>query len=179
MARTSFRLEAIRPGDGRARSVYQKRIRHILDIVSRQVERDFKDTVKTWDGEKPVFYIRVTTVRGRLGITAGTDNVIYGYVNYGTRPHIIRPKKSQVLSFQWGGPGSYQAKTKPGRIVSRPGGQVGSSVQFKQVNHPGFPGRHFDTLIAQRRQRSVQSLLEREVALATREVNDNRRKGQR
>lgn len=179
MARVGFRLEAIRPNEGKARAVYQREIRTIFHKIAAIIERDFEQSVKDWD-RKPKFYVVVETEAGRLGVTAGTDDEIYGYVTHGTKPHIIRPKRAKALAFVWGGPGSYQAKTKPGRIMSRPGGMVsGEPVKFQQVNHPGFPGRKFDVLIAKRRQASVKSMLEKAIAKANAQVNANRRKGQK
>jgi len=73
-----------------------------------------------------------------------TDNEIYGYVNDGTRPHPIFPKKAKALAFQWGGKGSYTPKTTPRVIGSRAGGPSGPTVYRPYVQHPGTKGRHFD-----------------------------------
>lgn len=65
----------------------------------------------------------------------------------GTRPHPIprKPKPAgKWLRFQWGGPGSYKAKTTPGGRFRGPGKVVGgTTVYAKQVQHPGFKARHF------------------------------------
>lgn len=70
----------------------------------------------------------------------------------GVKPHVIRPKRQGgVLAFQSGGPGSYQPHTRP---VARSGGpgrvNRGETVFRKQVNHPGFPPRHFSREINKR-----------------------------
>jgi len=63
----------------------------------------------------------------------------------GTSPHIIKPKgKGYPLRFQWGGKGSYKAKTVRGGRFRGPGKVVGGKTVFaKQVKHPGFKARHF------------------------------------
>lgn len=67
-----------------------------------------------------------TTIEGnrvRLSVSA---NARYArFVEYGTRPHVIRARRSPVLSFFWP--------------------KVGRQVFFKQVNHPGSAGRFFLT----------------------------------
>ena len=75
-----------------------------------------------------------------------TSDEIYGYVNDGTPPHPIPkvPKISGSLAFQWGGKGSYKAKTAPRVIGSTGGGPTGPMVFPKQVQHPGTKARNFD-----------------------------------
>lgn len=171
MASAKVRFEAIRPKSGTPRSVYTKEIRNILEKVGRQVERDFKDTTRTWARDVE-FSVKVVKERGRLGITAGTDDEIYGYVNHGTRPHVIRAKNAPMLAF----PGGYVAKSKPGRIVSRRGGSFGPTRFAQEVNHPGTEARKFDALIARRRQKTIETLLNKAIAKANAQVNEQRRK---
>lgn len=62
---------------------------------------------------------RIFSLRGSL--TVGSDLEYAAAVNDGSRPHVIRPRRAQVLRF-------------------RVGGQV---VFAKIVNHPGTRGTHF------------------------------------
>lgn len=62
---------------------------------------------------------RIFSLRGSL--TVGSDLEYAAAVNDGSRPHVIRPRRAQVLRF-------------------RVGGQV---VFAKVVNHPGTRGTHF------------------------------------
>lgn len=51
-------------------------------------------------------------------------NVPYAnYAEYGTKPHVIRPKNYRVLKFYWD--------------------KAGTTIYTTKVNHPGGSGRHF------------------------------------
>lgn len=113
--------------------------------ASHEIVLDYRETTRSWN-HKPVFEV-VINVNPNIEILVGTDDEIYGYVDEGTKPHIIKPKRARALSFQWGGKGSYMAKTKPGVIGSQPGGPRGPMVSFKQVHHPGTKARGFSKAI--------------------------------
>lgn len=113
-----------------------------LRTVARAVERDYKETVKTWK-TKPEFETIVTLRGGKAEFLVGTDNEIYRYVDEGTKPHPIFPKKAKFLRFQSG----YSAKTTPGIIGSTSGGRSGSEVFSRGVQHPGTKPRKFSELI--------------------------------
>ena len=72
---------------------------------------------------------------------------IWGWLGKGTRPHKIRARNAPSLAFQWGGPGSYKAKTKPGGATLSFGGpgsvSGGTTHRPMEVNHPGNEPRHF------------------------------------
>lgn len=65
--------------------------------------------------EPPRFF----SLRG--SVTVGSDLEYAAFVNDGTRPHVIRPRRAQVLRFQIGG----------------------RTVFAKVVNHPGTKARPF------------------------------------
>ena len=109
------------------------------------MEKDFEKTVKAWS-RKPKFE-KIVSVDPDVEVLVGTDNKVYGYVNDGTRPHLIFPKKAKALSFRWGGKGSYRPKTKPRFIGSVPGGPTGPKVVRPYVQHPGTKAREFDKTI--------------------------------
>lgn len=121
--------------------------------------RDLEATVRTWD-TKPTFDVTITQTDGSYSVTAGTDNEIYSYVDGGTKPHAILPKRSKYLKFSSG----YKAKTRVGFIGSNEGGSSGDSVFSRGVYHPGFPGRKFTTLIQKRRQTTVQQEISAAIA---------------
>lgn len=110
--------------------------------VGREMVLDFRETTRTWK-HKPKFEL-LTAVNPNVEVLVGTDDEIYGYVNDGTRPHTIRPKRAKALAFKWGGKGSYMPKTKPKVIGSTPGGPRGPQVAFPEVHHPGTEARNFD-----------------------------------
>jgi hypothetical protein len=103
----------------------------------------YKLTVSTWK-KKPKFEIKVTQTKQFFSVVTGTDDEIYGYVDKGTRPHFIRPKKKfGRLFFRKG----FQAKTFPGVIASGSGGSFGKMVVAREVRHPGIKARKFTPTI--------------------------------
>lgn len=130
-------------------------IRDDLRKMGRGIKKDLAKTTATWD--TPVnFQMRTKNKKGILEMevrpkpgTKGEE--IFNYVDRGTKPHTIEPKKpGGVLSFMWGGPGSYKAKTKPRVIGSTSGGATGAMVAFTKVKHPGTRARKFSDSIARR-----------------------------
>ncbi len=116
--------------------------------------KEFKATTRTWK-HQPDF----TATGGSDGISqiVGTDDRIYGYVDEGTRPHLIRPR-GRFLRFASG----YRAKTSPNTIGSRSGGAFGSTVYARAVRHPGTKPRNFTRIIG----RDIQAALLRRVQQA-------------
>ena len=124
-----------------------------LDDTIREVEKDYKRTVKTWK-KKPTFTkINPRKLFGALDAKVTTKNEIYFFVEEGTRPHVIRPRQGGRLRFQAG----YRAKTKPRVIGSTPGGSFGPLVSSGGVLHPGTAPRHFSNEIAKRRKKMLKS----------------------
>lgn len=121
-----------------------------------------QSTTRTWE-HKSKFDVIIAENAGDYLITAGTNDKIYGFVDAGTRPHIIRAKRSPYLAFSSG----YKAKTRVGVIGSNAGGAFGSPVFANPVFHPGFPGRMFIQKIQSRRQTTIQQ----EVSQAIAKVN--------
>lgn len=128
-----------------------------LEDTEKGILKDFKDTTSTWTHKVAFGHGHtLSTSQGRAYVQ--TSDVIYGYVNDGTGgkgkgptyPIPKVPKVKGALRFQWGGKGSYRAKTKPRRFGSTPGGPSGPWVAFKQVQHPGIAPREFDKIIAKR-----------------------------
>lgn len=122
------------------------------EIVKRKLEA----TVKTWGAKtKPTFEIRL--LPGDV-VRVQTDSRIFHILDMGSDPHLIQAKNAKALSFQWGGYGSYQAKSMPYVSITQPSslrayvGMAGSKVtkkqkgeyrEFQHVWHPGFPARKF------------------------------------
>lgn len=116
------------------------------------IRADFRETVKTWK-RKPKFETKVSLAGSRMTVTVYTTDPIYGYVDKGTKPHVIRPVKAKALHFVTG----YSAKTTPRVIGSREGGADGDEVFTKEVQHPGTKAREFDKIIARKWQRKFRS----------------------
>lgn len=137
------------------------------DII-HDMQKDFEKTTSTWKSQ-PTFEgartaSRTETEGRRFSIYVGPKIAqspqyeIFGYVDQGTRPHKISPKKpGGVLAFMWGGPGSYKAKSRPGKLRSYAGGIKGGALTFRRwVQHPGTKARDFTKVIQRKWQRTVQ-----------------------
>lgn len=132
--------------------------------VGNAMKKDFEATTKSWK-HKPVFTVDVSTKGQGPAILVGTDDEIYRYVNDGTKPHPIFPKRAKVLRFQ----GGYSAKTSPGVIGSGSGGASGPTLFRPYVQHPGTEARNFDEVIAKKWQSRFRQEMEAAMAEATRE----------
>jgi len=121
----------------------------MLKDADKGILKDFTDTTETWK-HKPKFEHghKLSATRGKAYTLTGDE--IYGYVNYGTKEHRIPKAGNAHLRFQWGGKGSYRAKTRPRQFGSRPGGPSGPIVHKAWVRHPGTKAREFDKIIAKR-----------------------------
>lgn len=110
-----------------------------------QVIADYRKATSTWE-HQPVFRIMARTARVGNRFTSvdvGTDDEIFGYVDLGTKPHVIRPKNGKVLAFKTGG----SPKTRPNRLLAT-GGSAGTDQAFaKEVHHPGTKARNFSKLL--------------------------------
>jgi hypothetical protein len=110
------------------------------------------------------FYVVIHKSGGDYAIVAGTDNLIYKFVDSGTKAHPIRAKRSKYLTFR----GGYTAKTRVNIIGSREGGADGDWAKKQEVQHPGFPGRNFIIRIAARRQVTMRQMTEQNIAKVNR-----------
>lgn len=155
-------IEAIIPGKPVKGTEYDKAIRAALGRFLERVRTDLKSPTRTWE-TVVVFHSKTTEEGTKLVGEVTTDSQVYAWVNEGTKPHIIRPKKARALRFQWGGYGSYKAKTIPGSLGSRSGGSSGDIVYRMEVKHPGFVGRHFTETIVKKRGDSLQTEVQKAI----------------
>lgn len=122
-------------------------LREAMEEVESGVQKDFESTVATWSTE--VTFATRLTVGNAITMRvnpSGSGAEIWGYVNAGTRPHIIRARNARSLAFRSG----YRAKTRAGRIASGGGGPSGDTVHAQQVMHPGSEPRDFTGQIAEK-----------------------------
>lgn len=159
----SLKLAAITPKNVPQAKEYLRAIEQAYRKTTNLTQRDLQSTVKTWDHDVD-FVVVEDRSGGDYELTAGTDDKIYGYVNDGTKPHVITPKKSRFLSFR----GGYSAKTRVGVIGSRAGGASGAKVVARSVKHPGFPGRNFIAVIRKRRQKTLEQETSQNIAKVAR-----------
>lgn len=159
----TLKLTAIKPPKMPTGDEYAKEIKKAVDKSAALVLRDLQSTVRTWK-TKVAFDVTITQNGEDYGVTAGTDNQIYTWVNDGTKPHAIKPKRSRFLRFSSG----YKAKTRVGIIGSVDGGSFGNDIFSRGVMHPGFVGRTFVTKIQQRRQVTVAQEISQAIAVVAR-----------
>lgn len=95
---------------------------------------DLQKTTATW--KHKVDFV-ITPIPD--GFQVDTSDEIWGYVDKGTKPHIIVPRHAKILSF---GPGS-RPKTAVKVIGSTAGAPGGAKVVAHKVNHPGTDAREF------------------------------------
>jgi len=144
-----MRIGAKRIGKGKVRD-WGKRAKTELKNAQKDASLDllkeYEKVVADWE-HQPRFVAKVKAFL--IHVTAeGPHAKIWYYVSKGTRPHKIRAKNAKALSFVWGGPGSYQPRTKPIGKFGGPGTVTGGErVAFKEVNHPGNKARRFGLVI--------------------------------
>jgi len=118
----------------------KKALGNALTGTAKAIKVDYGVTTQTW-AKRPGFVI---TKFGPFSISVATDNEIYGYVDDGTRAHIISPKRAKVLAFG----STYRPKTSVRVIGSTGGGKGGDIVHAMVVHHPGTDAREFTETIA-------------------------------
>ncbi|MBA3867775.1 MAG: hypothetical protein H0X30_01325 [Anaerolineae bacterium] len=159
----SIRLDAIKPGKLPTGQEYVTAMKKAAQKTADLTKRDLESTTRTWK-HKPKFAVVVGENAAAYVVFAGTNDQIYRYVDEGTKPHDIKPKRSKFLRFSSG----YTAKGKTGVIGSQPGGSSGDNVFSQGVHHPGFAGRHFTVLIAKRRQKTMEQEMSQALAKVAR-----------
>jgi len=159
----NLRLEAIAPKNLPTGHEYAQVIEKSVQKTGNLIQRDLQATTRTWK-HKPGFTVSVISSGGEYSVVAGTDDKIYGFVDAGTKPHIIKAKRSKYLRFA----GGYRAKTRVGIIGSQEGGPFGADTFRKSVHHPGFPGRKFIITIQKRRQKTIEQETSQAVAKVAR-----------
>lgn len=161
----NVRLYAITPQHLPKAAEYVAVMQRAAQKSANAAKRDLQTTTRTWQ-HKPPFDVVVAQTEREYTVAAGTDDAIYGYVDGGTRPHIIRPRRSRYLRFRVGG----RPKTRVGVIGSFPGapGTDWRSAYF--VLHPGTGARRFTTTIARRRQKSLEQDIRQGIAKVARKA---------
>ena len=129
---------------------YRREFADEMEKIKRGVKANFEAVTADWKN-KPTFVARKYITGEGFRITCSPRKnkagQIFHYVNKGTPPHVIRPKRAKALRFRLG----YKPRTFPGpaRIrVSGGGGKATGKVVFaKIVHHPGTKAREFDKAI--------------------------------
>jgi len=154
-----FMVKAIKPRKRIDAYQFSLAIMKELENQGQIAKRMYQKTTTTWRSPRPVFRVETKIARppgprgGResrpASVSVYTSDDRYIWTDYGTKPHIIRPRRSKYLRFRVG----YKAKTRVRVIGSRRGGKFGSWVSAKIVRHPGTKAREFTKEIQKRRRR--------------------------
>lgn len=160
---TLFQLNVVLPKHILSAKDFEAEIKKAAKKSIQGARRDIVSSIATWDHKPKIVDIEETTAEHYL-IATGTDDKIFGYVDEGTRPHVITAKRSKYLRWNTG----YKAKTRVGIIGSQPGGASGPPAYAESVNHPGFPGRKFAETIAKRRQKTFEQEISHGIAILAR-----------
>lgn len=135
---------------------HQRAIELARDIVATAALQDFQGATRSWK-HKPSFKI----TRDSESTSIGTDSEIFGYVDQGTKPHIIRPKNKR-LRFGAG----FSPKTTPGSLSSGAGSRSGPNVYARVVHHPGTQARNFSNLVGEHAQELMEKTTTQQLAKA-------------
>jgi len=119
---------------------------------------DFKKTTNAW--KTPVdFSNKQMAQGGSLEQIVGTSNVIYGYIDQGTRAHWVFPRKGGMLAFR----SKWRNATRP-RVISSSTRWTGGAMAFSRGHRVGgIPARYFAATIADRRERNFHNLCQNAV----------------
>ena len=132
-------------------------IRRLVAEEAVEVRTDYEKTTRTWD-KRPVFIIKFAD--NHMKATVGTDNKIYEYVDEGTRPHIIKPKRpGYPLRFNT----PFKPKTQVMQIKSGSGFTGTNTVRAMLVHHPGTKARKFTPVILRAHNRMFAKRLQQEI----------------
>lgn len=136
---------------------YKSEILEAVSAVTEIMKSELEAAVDDWD-HAPDW--RATTRVSGAGVevtikATGPNAKIYGYVDEGTRPHVIRPRKARALSFRAG----YKPRTKPGRPHAGPGAASGDQVFTQVVHHPGNAPRHLTRAVVNANKRLLSDMV--------------------
>lgn len=114
-----------------AENVLRKKMETVGDLVVRRARAILEGNIgHSTDRIKNIHY----EIKDQTIIIYSDDKVL-GYLEHGTKPHIIRPKKAGgALAFQTGTSGQY----KSGKTYA-----FGDTIVVKEVHHPGFEAKPF------------------------------------
>lgn len=130
-------------------------IKNAIEMATTAAKVDFEVTTQTWSHS--------VNFRKEKGATSGkvwTDDEVYSWVNNGTKPHVIVPRRAARLVFAAGG---FRAKTSPGKIKSRQGSKGKGIVFAKRVQHPGTEPRNFDKEIQSKWEKEFPAIAQRAI----------------
>lgn len=123
---------------------YLEEIEEAVSDLADEMKEEFEGVVSDWQTDV-TFRKEVKIEAGGIVVFIGpaSNAAIWGYVDRGTRPHMIYPKNGGMLRFR----GGYQPRTQPGRAHAGPGQAFGEINYSDGVEHPGSQARDFTKTI--------------------------------
>lgn len=113
-----------------------------LIATGQELKTSNDKVVRDWQ-HKVTFraqYSKSAAIRSVKVVAQGRNKNLWGWIDLGTKPHIIRAKNKPFLAFQTG----YSARTAPVAKFNQGTGQkFGAWRRKKEVNHPGTKARKF------------------------------------
>ena len=143
--------------------VFRQEMHAAALVLMANMTKDFNKTTRTWQHNVD-FDGKVQDKLDEISVQVSTKDEIYGYVDKGTKPHIIKPRRGKLLAFK----NRYKAKTTPRVINSHKGGASGKTVYAKVVHHPGTDAREFSHLIQAKYQPRLKKDIEAAITRAAR-----------
>jgi len=152
----AFKIRPIKPKSNRANfKAVEAAVKRAMERAADEATELLEEATRTWDNQ-PEF----EQVWLKDGVVIGTDDEVFQFVDEGTKPHIIEPKRpGGLLRFRTG----YIAKTLPNHLGSWGGGANGSVVIRRSVRHPGTKPRNFIKLVDKEMRKRVPELIQEEL----------------
>jgi hypothetical protein len=132
-------------------SIFVREMEIAVSQTMQVVDSDFAKTTRTWQTQVLFTHKGPFLQDGDLVGEVVTENQIYKFVDQGTAPHDIYPKRARVLRFN----STFKPKTRPNVIGSSGGLSAPPEVFAAHVHHPGTQARNFTKEIARRRARTL------------------------
>lgn len=161
----------LRKSIARKDTAFRAEARGVLETTGGTLIRRHAEVIREWKN-KPRFIPKYIYKADFMSVEVKADQrrkqaaAIWGYVDRGTKPHIIRPRRrGGKLVFRTG----HSARTAPvAKFGQGDGRSHGSFVTKDQVNHPGNPPRLFTKTFSDEAAPKFRRLLENALRRAMR-----------
>lgn len=164
----SFRV--IIPDDFRVDAVYKVLKTELKKFGDLYLKPRGEMTTRFWkESPKWVVETKVTSSDWKLILKIKGSTLLvkrWTYLDEGTRPHRIYPRRAKALRFT---SGKYQAGSSPNQLFTSQPSIRGFTVYRKYVNHPGFAARNWSKLIKRETVKPLTSWMEAAMKKAARE----------
>lgn len=142
------------PTGGELRSAIYQAVNETADEIKKKYERSWS----TWE-HKPEAKVEKTGGYERRVEVTGENAKIFGYVDQGTAPHVIRVKRRRTLAFS----SKFSPKSIPNNLVARNGEKGEADVFRRQVMHPGSKPRNISKKINEKSEKLLTQMLKKYV----------------